>query len=324
MTRRPKPKGGIGSNQHSTKGSPKPTDRRSAQHLGSFEAVASATAHVKEPTLTLDSSEAKALLGSLYGTEVSPSQKASLIKTLQAVSWNPEPGHPFDDDCADFMIAVLQDQVDGQYDEAFVDHYADAARSGLEALAFGDKGSPASNPNVAHALSVGFTQAEALTLVGLGQRRNPDCLPVDTVANKLAAGALSPSGAKQALEGSSPKPNLPTTAGLAVSSLTSEEQKQVRPMVPQQTLTQLGDGAILSVSGGRVDRTVNGRGETTSIVLPVDRGRAVEVVLAANDTYTVRDTQMGIVSREVTDIYFDGLAEATISASDSSSGFGAS
>lgn len=53
--------------------------------------------------------------------------------------------------------------------------------------------------NVADAMTAGFTYEEATRETGFGQRRNPACKPVDTIANKLAAGALSVAGARNIL-----------------------------------------------------------------------------------------------------------------------------
>lgn len=56
-----------------------------------------------------------------------------------------------------------------------------------------------SHINLTGALTLGFTEAQALTVTGMGHRRMPGCQPNDTIANKLAVGALSVDGARRAL-----------------------------------------------------------------------------------------------------------------------------
>lgn len=80
------------------------------------------------------------------------------------------------------------------------------------------------------------------------------------------------------------------------------------------TLRQIGRGNVLAISGGRWATTEEG-----TLVLPIRYGYAVEVDLAANDTYTVRRTltRSGVrsVKGERTDVYCDELGEAAYRAS---------
>lgn len=57
-------------------------------------------------------------------------------------------------------------------------------------------------------------------------------------------------------------------------------------------LRQIGNGNVLAISGGRVEIRYNGTVADTvqAVVLPVRYGYAVEVTLAADDTYTVART----------------------------------
>lgn len=79
------------------------------------------------------------------------------------------------------------------------------------------------------------------------------------------------------------------------------------------TLSQIGRGNVLAISGGRVQTNEQ------TLVLPVAYGYSVEVDLAVNDTYTVRRvfTRAGIrsVKGERADVYCDELGEAAYRAS---------
>jgi len=93
----------------------------------------------------------------------------------------------------------------------------------------------------------------------------------------------------------------------AMATTTSREQHF------ETTLSQIGGGNILAISGGRIGTYGN------TLVLPVRYGYSVEIDLAWNDTYTVRrvHTRKGVrnVKGEMTDVYFDQLGEIAYRAS---------
>lgn len=320
------PRGGVGTNGYAVKGSPKQRGRsRAAVHVGSFQEAVAASAGPNAPQpagLALAPKDAQQLSEILHsGKTPSPGVAQHFKARLRNIYDSPRDGALFDDDCADFMIAVLEDREDdyGRSQDALLD----ATVRGLEASLFDDSGSVGAHANVQSAMAQGFSFQQATFVTGMGERRNPDCLPVDTAANKLAAGALSPGGVKEVTRKADlPTAKVPAVSGRAASSLSREEQGSVRPMVPHQTLDQIGNDTLISVSGTRLDRTTNDEGRTTSILLPVNREVAVEVFLAANDTYTVRHTRNGGVLREATGVYAEDLCSAVVDAADSGSDFG--
>lgn len=60
------------------------------------------------------------------------------------------------------------------------------------------------------------------------------------------------------------------------------------PMDTSETVAQIGRMNLLAISGGRVQGLHNSENETVGIRLPVHFGYRVDVLLAGNDTYTVR------------------------------------
>lgn len=307
-------------------GTPKIRQRPTAAavHVGSFQEVANARPNPpRGEGVSLGNQDALLLSDILLsGTPQTAPVQGFLKSRLTRIYDNPKEGELFDDDCADFMIATIEGRQDdyGRSQDALFE----ATRQGLEAALFNDHGTPEKHPNVADAERLGFSDEELLTVIGIGMRRHIDCLPVDTIANKLAAGAISVEGARRAALAASRNPDgtVATNAGRAASSLSQTEQANVRPMVPYMTLNQIGSDTIISVSGTRLDRTVNGNGETTSVILPINRNVAVETLLAANDTYTVRHTRNGLVMRELTGVDYEDLGQVVVDAADPQSGFG--
>lgn len=81
-----------------------------------------------------------------------------------------------------------------------------------------------------------------------------------------------------------------------------------------ETLTsQIGRNNILAISGGRVEI------RTGSVILPVRYGYAVEITLAANDTYTVARTftRSGVTTVKAVreGVYCDEVGEVAYRAS---------
>lgn len=79
------------------------------------------------------------------------------------------------------------------------------------------------------------------------------------------------------------------------------------------TLSQIGKGNFLAISGGRIRRN----GDT--LVLPVAQGYSVEIDLDPSDTYTVRRvlTRSGVrkVKAEVSNVYCEEVGEVAYRAS---------
>jgi len=87
-------------------------------------------------------------------------------------------------------------------------------------------------------------------------------------------------------------------------------------------LDQIGRATVLAISGGRVLPRAAGDG----VILPVAHGYSVEVILAANDTYTVRRvfTRGGKqwIKGAVCGVYCDRVGEVAYLASCYSDPFG--
>lgn len=93
-----------------------------------------------------------------------------------------------------------------------------------------------------------------------------------------------------------------------------------RPAHTATLLAQVGRMNVLAISGGRVVEHHNiAEGFVDGIILPVRYGYAVEIVLAVNDTYTVRRTftRSGrtTVKAEWTDVYCDEVGDIAWTAS---------
>lgn len=83
-------------------------------------------------------------------------------------------------------------------------------------------------------------------------------------------------------------------------------------------LEQIGTGNVMAISGLRVGRVIawrDGEPFIVGVVLPVANGWAVHVVLAGDDTYTVRRIWRGNVRREWTGIYCENIGEIAYKAS---------
>jgi len=76
---------------------------------------------------------------------------------------------------------------------------------------------------------------------------------------------------------------------------------------------------IWAISGGRVGQYRDARGTLCGVVLPVGHGYSVEIVLAADDTYTVRRvfTRSGRrwIKAERSNVYCDEVSEVAYRAS---------
>lgn len=72
------------------------------------------------------------------------------------------------------------------------DHYLDAARRQLDPIPV--------EVAAAELAELGYTAEQVNTLTGLGLRRLTSCRPVDTIAAKYAAGALTAAGVAYAVE----------------------------------------------------------------------------------------------------------------------------
>lgn len=103
------------------------------------------------------------------------------------------------------------------------------------------------------------------------------------------------------------------------------ENREGRSCDPQTVLHQIGRPTVMGVSGGKivVIRDHNDD-EPIGVILPCGRNRAVEVVLNFLDLYDVRRVRLitsgdnrgeVVVEHEVTDLYFDQLADQVWSAS---------
>lgn len=97
---------------------------------------------------------------------------------------------------------------------------------------------------------------------------------------------------------------------------------ETRPADTATIVAQVGRMNVLAISGGRIEATYgtyNGESFVDGIRLPVRYGYAVEVRLAANDTYIVRRTftRSGSVSvkEERTEVYCDEVGDAAYTVS---------
>lgn len=86
-----------------------------------------------------------------------------------------------------------------------------------------------------------------------------------------------------------------------------------------ETIAQIGRMNLLCISGGRVKGAFNSDGETVGVVLPVGHGYRVDVLLAFDDTYTVRRVfargGKQWVKGELTGVYCDEVGETAYVAS---------
>lgn len=82
-------------------------------------------------------------------------------------------------------------------------------------------------------------------------------------------------------------------------------------------LDQIGTGNVMAISGLRVGLVISESdgGVISGVVLPVAKGWAVHVVLAADDTYTVRRTFRNVVRREWVGVYAENVGEIAYLAS---------
>lgn len=92
-----------------------------------------------------------------------------------------------------------------------------------------------------------------------------------------------------------------------------------RPLDTSELVAQIGRMNILAVSGGRFSNLRNARGEAVGIRLWAGAGYRVDVLLAANDTYTVRRVFVRAgkewVKGEIDNVYCDEIGETTYVAS---------
>ena len=97
-----------------------------------------------------------------------------------------------------------------------------------------------------------------------------------------------------------------------------------RPCDPAVIVSQMGRMTVAGISGGRIVAIATPKGEKCGVLLPIAGGRAVEVVLAWDDTYTVRRVRLVtrgkeagtvVVESETVGVYFDELSEVAWSAS---------
>jgi hypothetical protein len=86
-----------------------------------------------------------------------------------------------------------------------------------------------------------------------------------------------------------------------------------------EAVDQIGRVNVLAISGGRITRLYNSERETVGFRLPVAHGYRVDVLLAGNDTYTVRRVFMRagkeFVKGEVENVYCDEVGEVAYVAS---------
>ena len=83
-------------------------------------------------------------------------------------------------------------------------------------------------------------------------------------------------------------------------------------------LDQIGTGNVMAISGLRFGRVIawhNDEPYIAGVVLPVAYGWAVHIVLAGDDTYTVRRMFRGKVKREWTGIYCENIGQVAYAAS---------
>ena len=78
---------------------------------------------------------------------------------------------------------------------------------------------------------------------------------------------------------------------------------------PDVLVAQIGQSNVLAISGGRVEK------RDTGVTLPVRYGYAVEIDLAANDTYTVKRTYNGEVKGEEERVHAHEVGDSAYRAS---------
>lgn len=194
----------------------------------------------------------------------------------------------------------------------------------------------------AKAVLAGFTYEEATTVTGFGLRRVSGCKPDDTVANKLAAGALTVEGANRTAFRNSHNENSETTASepaIETAEPTPDrlaekraDYRQLaervgmvvvdgdigRPINPKVTLAQIGTHNVMAISGtaapSRIQPIVNEDGESVGINMKVSNGYSVGVILDHDDTYTVQRLYRGKVKGEVNGVHADQVGETAYQA----------
>lgn len=107
-------------------------------------------------------------------------------------------------------------------------------------------------------------------------------------------------------------------------ALNRNEERQGRYCDTQTVLAQIGRPTVFGVSGGKVVVIRDTDNEPIGVILPCGGNRAVEIVLNFLDLYDVRRVRLvtsgenrgsTVVEHEVTDLYFDQLAEQVWAAS---------
>lgn len=95
--------------------------------------------------------------------------------------------------------------------------------------------------------------------------------------------------------------------------------ENLRECSPKILLDQIGVGNVAAISGLRFGRIIAGDPEAgryiVGVTLPVSSGYAVHVVLAGDDTYTVRRMFRGKVKKEWTGVYCEDVGETAYRAS---------
>ena len=97
-----------------------------------------------------------------------------------------------------------------------------------------------------------------------------------------------------------------------------ETGETLRACSARVLLDQIGTGNVMAISGLRVGRVIarrDGEAFIAGVVLPVANGWAVHVVLAADDTYTVRRTFRNVARREWVGVYAENVGEIAYRAS---------
>jgi hypothetical protein len=97
-----------------------------------------------------------------------------------------------------------------------------------------------------------------------------------------------------------------------------ETREMLRACSARVLLGQIGTGNVMAISGLRVGRVIawhDGNPYIAGVVLPVFNGWAVHVVLAPDDTYTVRRMFRGSVRREWVGVYAENVGQVAYNAS---------
>lgn len=97
-----------------------------------------------------------------------------------------------------------------------------------------------------------------------------------------------------------------------------ETKEQLRACSARVLLDQIGTGNVMAISGLRVGRVIAWHDDEpyiAGVVLPVANGWAVHVVLAADDSYTVRRMFRGKIRREWVGVYAENVGEVAYLAS---------